>query len=61
MPSKNSSITTLVLAAPNLASTNILFSSALASSKSLRITTPFPAAKPSAFKTYGAVSVSKKA
>jgi len=35
------------------------FNSALASSKSLRIKTPFPAAKPSAFNTYGAVNVSK--
>jgi hypothetical protein len=37
------------------------FNSFLASCKSLRITTPFPAAKPSAFKTYGGDNVSKKA
>ena len=54
-------MTTLALALPNLASTNISLKDAFASSISSIIKTPLPAAKPSAFKTYGAFNVSKKA
>ena len=58
MPFRNSSMTTVAEAAPNLPS-SIFPNSSLASCKSLRINTPLPAAKPSAFSTYGAFTLSR--
>ena len=53
-------MTTVLLASPNIPP-SISFSSRFASSKSGMISTPFPAANPSAFSTYGASNVSRKA
>ena len=53
IPFKNSSITILSPAAPNFLSDIISFKVAIASSLFSGITTPFPAANPSAFITTG--------
>ena len=60
MPSRNSSITTVELACPNFESKSIDFSSDFASLIDSIIKTPLPAAKPSAFSTYGGERVSRK-
>ena len=57
MPFKNSSITTTSPALPNLLPSVISFRVKQASSNDDVIITPFPAAKPSAFKTYGGSKV----
>ena len=59
MPDKNSSITTFFEASPYLLSKSIWLNSNLASFKSSIIKTPLPAARPSAFKTYGDLLSSK--
>ena len=59
MPDKNSSITTFFEASPYLLSKSIWPSSNLASFRSSIIKTPLPAARPSAFKTYGGLLFSK--
>ncbi len=53
LPVMNSSTTSLSPAAPNFFSIIISLTPFLASLKSLQINTPFPSAKPSAFKTMG--------
>ena len=51
MPSKKPSMTTCWLAAPNFLLASISVSAVFASSKSWMMSTPFPAASPSAFST----------
>ena len=53
MPVKNSSITTRFPASPNLLLCNINSNSDNASMVLVQITTPFPAANPSALSTMG--------
>ena len=59
IPERNSSITTVLPAAPNLPPSMFL-SSTLACSRLWHISTPFPAARPSALSTYGAFRVERK-
>ena len=60
MPLRNSSITTFAEALPNIPP-SISLSSFFASSSVGNISTPLPAHSPSAFSTYGAFIVSRKA
>ena len=57
-PVMNSSMTILFPAVPNALSSMICFTPALAASMSSQISTPFPSARPSAFRTIGKSTVS---
>ena len=58
-PVRNSSTTIWFPAVPNFLSSMISFTPAFASSRVLQISTPFPRASPSAFKTMGNFAVSR--
>ena len=60
-PVMNSSMTISLPAEPNFLSSIIVFTPSLASSRVLQISTPFPSASPSAFRTMGNLAVSRYA
>ena len=60
IPSRYSSIRTLLLASPNFLLTSMLDNSSFALFRLSRIRTPFPAANPSALSTYGGSILSRK-